>query len=319
MGLRRRIGDGKSTFIYRDRWVPRLSTFKVSSPPVFDENSTVDLLLRDRGSWDIPLVRQSFFEEEAEAILSLPLSNSGLDDSFLWHFGKFGDYSVKSGYWNESVLHALWQCPSLKGLRYNTCISFLGKSWGSASFFDFVLACKDNVSLPDIELLCGMWWRIWYRRNQLVHSSVLLPESDIYEWARDFIGDFWQANQQSIGGSSRQSGVASWEAPAVGVYKINTDAALCAQKGVYRNTRSPNKLTRHKERSPHTYVKYDWWYDGGSIIVAGFLVAIVSAVSNFKQKIQFERLSNVSSDIEVEVVRDGRLRPVSIFDIVAGL
>ncbi|KAK0600855.1 hypothetical protein LWI29_018996 [Acer saccharum] len=51
------------------------------------------------------------------------------------------------------------------------------------------------------------------------------------------------------------------------------------------------------ERSPHTYVKYDWWYNGGSIIVAGFLVVIVSAVSNFKQNRQFERLSNIGDQI----------------------
>ncbi|KAK0598887.1 hypothetical protein LWI29_000335 [Acer saccharum] len=60
------------------------------------------------------------------------------------------------------------------------------------------------------------------------------------------------------------------------------------------------------------------WYDGGSIIVAVFLVVIVSAVSNFRQNRQFERLSSVSSNIEVEVVRGGRRRPVSIFDIIVG-
>ncbi|KAL5835403.1 hypothetical protein ACOSQ4_014900 [Xanthoceras sorbifolium] len=60
------------------------------------------------------------------------------------------------------------------------------------------------------------------------------------------------------------------------------------------------------------------WYDGGSIIVAVFLVVIVSAVTNFKQNRQFERLSNESSDIKVEVARDGRHMPVSIFDIVVG-
>ncbi|KAK3200631.1 hypothetical protein Dsin_024046 [Dipteronia sinensis] len=60
------------------------------------------------------------------------------------------------------------------------------------------------------------------------------------------------------------------------------------------------------------------WYDGGSIILAVFLVVIVSAVSNFKQNRQLERLSNVRSDIRVEVVRDGRSRHVSIFDIVVG-
>jgi Ca2+-transporting ATPase len=62
----------------------------------------------------------------------------------------------------------------------------------------------------------------------------------------------------------------------------------------------------------------DGWYDGGSIIVAVILVVAVSAVSNFKQSQQFEKLSTKRSDIKVEVVRDGRRQPISIFEIVVG-
>ncbi|KAG6703120.1 hypothetical protein I3842_07G068100 [Carya illinoinensis] len=62
----------------------------------------------------------------------------------------------------------------------------------------------------------------------------------------------------------------------------------------------------------------DGWYDGGSIIVAVFLVVIVSAVTNFRQSRQFQKLSEKSSDIRVEVVRDGRRRPISIFEVVVG-
>ncbi|KAF2287859.1 hypothetical protein GH714_002999 [Hevea brasiliensis] len=62
----------------------------------------------------------------------------------------------------------------------------------------------------------------------------------------------------------------------------------------------------------------DGWYDGGSIIVAIVLVIVVSSVSNFKQSKQFEKLSDASSDIKVQVVRDGRHQPISIFDIVVG-
>ncbi|ESR45895.1 hypothetical protein CICLE_v10003326mg [Citrus x clementina] len=60
------------------------------------------------------------------------------------------------------------------------------------------------------------------------------------------------------------------------------------------------------------------WFDGGSIIFAVFLVVIVSAVSNFKQSRQFQALADESSDIRVEVVRDGRRQGLSIFDVVVG-
>ncbi|XP_019192560.1 PREDICTED: putative calcium-transporting ATPase 13, plasma membrane-type [Ipomoea nil] len=68
-----------------------------------------------------------------------------------------------------------------------------------------------------------------------------------------------------------------------------------------------------KEHGPE-----DGWYDGGSIILAIFLVLAVSSISNYKQSRQFLKLSNESSNIKVEVVRDGHRQKVSIFDIVVG-
>ncbi|XP_052188239.1 putative calcium-transporting ATPase 13, plasma membrane-type isoform X2 [Diospyros lotus] len=60
------------------------------------------------------------------------------------------------------------------------------------------------------------------------------------------------------------------------------------------------------------------WYDGGSIFVAVFLVVAVSAVSDFRQSRQFVKLSKVSSDILIDVMRNGRPQQVSIFEIVVG-
>ncbi|KAJ6757338.1 CATION TRANSPORTING ATPASE [Salix koriyanagi] len=60
------------------------------------------------------------------------------------------------------------------------------------------------------------------------------------------------------------------------------------------------------------------WYDGGSIIVAVVLVIAVPAISNFRQSRQFEKLSDESRDINVQVVRDGRHNHISIFDVVVG-
>jgi len=60
------------------------------------------------------------------------------------------------------------------------------------------------------------------------------------------------------------------------------------------------------------------WYDGGSIFVAVFIVISLSAVSNFRQNRQFDKLSEVSNDIQIEVVRSGRRQHVSIFEIVVG-
>ncbi|KAK6937577.1 Cation-transporting P-type ATPase, C-terminal [Dillenia turbinata] len=60
------------------------------------------------------------------------------------------------------------------------------------------------------------------------------------------------------------------------------------------------------------------WYEGGSIFVAVFLVVAVSAFSNFRQEKQFDKLSKISNNIQIDVVRDGRRSQVSIFDLVVG-
>ncbi|KAH7577597.1 hypothetical protein ACOSQ2_001454 [Xanthoceras sorbifolium] len=60
------------------------------------------------------------------------------------------------------------------------------------------------------------------------------------------------------------------------------------------------------------------WYEGGSIFVAVFLVVVVSAFSNYRQERQFDKLSKISNNIKVEVVRDARRTHISIFDLVVG-
>ncbi|KAL4305031.1 hypothetical protein HN51_038771 [Arachis hypogaea] len=60
------------------------------------------------------------------------------------------------------------------------------------------------------------------------------------------------------------------------------------------------------------------WYEGGSIFVAVLLVVVVSSVSNLRQERQFHKLSKISSDIKVDVVRNGRPQQISIFDVLVG-
>lgn len=60
------------------------------------------------------------------------------------------------------------------------------------------------------------------------------------------------------------------------------------------------------------------WYEGGSIFVAVFVVVAVSSLSNLRQERQFDKLSKISNDIKIDVMRDGRRQKISIFDVVVG-
>ncbi|CAN6870387.1 unnamed protein product [Brassica oleracea] len=60
------------------------------------------------------------------------------------------------------------------------------------------------------------------------------------------------------------------------------------------------------------------WYDGGSIAFAVILVIVVTAVSDYKQSLQFQNLNDEKRNIHLEVIRGGRRVEVSIYDLVVG-
>ncbi|KAL5765170.1 hypothetical protein ACOSQ2_017764 [Xanthoceras sorbifolium] len=97
LGSRWRIGNGYSTFVYRDHWVPRPSTFRLISPISLDPLLKVANLKTPSGGWNSNLVWTSFLSDDAALILNLPCSSSNHPDSLMWHAKWSSSYSVKSG------------------------------------------------------------------------------------------------------------------------------------------------------------------------------------------------------------------------------
>ncbi|KAH9605010.1 hypothetical protein KSS87_003339 [Heliosperma pusillum] len=60
------------------------------------------------------------------------------------------------------------------------------------------------------------------------------------------------------------------------------------------------------------------WRDGGSILFAVLLVIVVTAISDYRQSLQFQNLNEEKRNRHVEVIRGGRRIEVSIYDIVVG-
>ncbi|KAK4412924.1 Calcium-transporting ATPase 4, plasma membrane-type [Sesamum alatum] len=59
-------------------------------------------------------------------------------------------------------------------------------------------------------------------------------------------------------------------------------------------------------------------YDGLGIILSIFLVVMVTAVSDYKQSLQFKELDKEKKKIFVQVIRDGIRQKISIYDLVVG-
>ncbi|GAA0151218.1 primary active transporter [Lithospermum erythrorhizon] len=60
------------------------------------------------------------------------------------------------------------------------------------------------------------------------------------------------------------------------------------------------------------------WYDGGSITFAVLLVIFVTAMSDYRQSLQFQNLNEEKRNIQLEVIRGGRREKISIYDVVVG-
>ena len=75
-GKRWLVGNGHSIRIWKDKWVPSPSTYKVVSPVSrLPENSWVATLIDEAsGAWNNELVRQIFLPHEADLICSIALS-----------------------------------------------------------------------------------------------------------------------------------------------------------------------------------------------------------------------------------------------------
>uniref|UniRef100_A0A2P2M5Q6 Calcium-transporting ATPase n=1 Tax=Rhizophora mucronata TaxID=61149 RepID=A0A2P2M5Q6_RHIMU len=59
-------------------------------------------------------------------------------------------------------------------------------------------------------------------------------------------------------------------------------------------------------------------YDGLGIILSIFLVVMVTAISDYKQSLQFMDLDREKKKIFIQVTRDGRKQEVSVYDLVVG-
>jgi hypothetical protein len=81
-GLCWRVGNGKSIKIWRDKWIPRPTSYTIQSPGVLLllEARVEELIDEQTRSWNIPLIRSLFHEDEVDIIRNIPLSRYGQPD-----------------------------------------------------------------------------------------------------------------------------------------------------------------------------------------------------------------------------------------------
>jgi hypothetical protein len=102
-GLIWRVGNGKKIRIWKDKWLPTPTTYKVYSPPsILDPNATVSQLVDvDTKWWNNALLERVFSREEIASIQSVPLSTTDQEDILIWRGTAKGIFTVRSAYHME--------------------------------------------------------------------------------------------------------------------------------------------------------------------------------------------------------------------------
>ena len=95
-----RIGNGKSTQIYNNRWLPSKTQHLILSPIVESmSEATVDILINlELKRLNTDMVDGLFTAQEADTIKNIPLAGVETDDTLYWPLTHDGQYTCKSGY-----------------------------------------------------------------------------------------------------------------------------------------------------------------------------------------------------------------------------
>ncbi|KAL5575992.1 hypothetical protein UlMin_017691 [Ulmus minor] len=130
---------------------------------------------------------------------------------------------------DNTTLHALWGCKTLESLKV-LCDSFIRfKLPPQCDLKEFLLTANDCLSLENLEFLCVLLWRIWFRRNKWIHEQTWLADESCYSWARQHLADFQDANfQKEV--LPKKGANKPWQAPTIGWVKVNSDAAWCSKQ-----------------------------------------------------------------------------------------
>lgn len=99
-GFRWVLGDGEDIVAVKDHWLRKKSDFKVVNSHRYEgrNEKVAQLMLSGLKQWDYNLIRASFHEEDANAILAINVPQGDIRDRVAWTQSVNGRYDVKTGY-----------------------------------------------------------------------------------------------------------------------------------------------------------------------------------------------------------------------------
>lgn len=94
------MGNGESIDMWSDNWLPRDNLLRVITPDIhkWGPIAVSCLIHRDTNTWDENILQWLLWEDDASAVLQIPLGSRDTPDCRVWHYSRNGFYSVRSAY-----------------------------------------------------------------------------------------------------------------------------------------------------------------------------------------------------------------------------
>ncbi|KAG6678721.1 hypothetical protein I3842_14G094800 [Carya illinoinensis] len=248
-----RIGNGRETKIWKDRWLPQPSSYMVQGHgQIMDEEAMVsELIDENTRQWDREKILRLLGPSNAAVIQKIHVSTSGARDRLVWLGTKDGGFTVRSAYHMQRELIAEqkgqsssgsldfenWTCfwklkipNAVKVFLWRACLDLCLQSMDVWSYGPNRIQ-KSSVRAESffkiIEELSDLSRDIWQRRNKLVFEGPFLHPRTLAQRAAHQLKEFKLAQVVSKSNSRVHNNQASiWSPPPEGTVKVNWDAAV---------------------------------------------------------------------------------------------
>lgn len=99
-GIRWSIGNSESVQVWKDKWVPKLDTYKITTPinPLLYNEMVSALIDKEGAVWKTEMIKFVFLPHDAESILAIPLSSTSPVDQRVWSATANGAFSIHNAY-----------------------------------------------------------------------------------------------------------------------------------------------------------------------------------------------------------------------------
>ncbi|XP_071923061.1 uncharacterized protein [Coffea arabica] len=108
-GARKKVGDGRTVHIWKDRWLSDGGSGMVATqkPANCSVQRVYELIQNEE--WNTAVMETILSKEDCRKIEGIPISLCAGKDKLVWPFTKTGQYSVKSGYMLARDMRGKWR------------------------------------------------------------------------------------------------------------------------------------------------------------------------------------------------------------------